>query len=252
MGAMRSRLLGPLRLAGLFGAAAAFLLLDPGRVAAADPLDDAIEVVADVAARGTAPLIPITEPAVDAIETATEPLSGPAVEAAKPVTEPVVETAKPVVDDVIARSEPIVGSVPPVLAPDLPEIPDVARVPNLPATDPTSDQPAFARGSSADAERDAVSRTRPAPRPVAELGAPPAVSADATSAATRPIAAPTSTRDTASVAIGGSVLTNGGDGLAIGLAAVASIALIGGWHRLSLARLRIPSSLALAPPVPPG
>ena len=246
------RISGWLRAAALAGAASAFLLVGPEQAHAADPLADAVdsrteatEPVVDAVPPIVDALEPVTEPAIETakpISDAVTPVTDALIETTEPVSDPVVDATRPIVDQIVGRVEPIVDRLPPVpVAP-----------PSGPATTAMSvvDGRDTALHPKADAER-ATIPSLAAPS-LASTNAPPvrddATATGALPALELPALAPLTARSPGS----GSSIPGTGDALLIGMVAAAFIGIAAGWHRLSLARLRLPSGLVLAPPVPPG
>jgi hypothetical protein len=248
-----------LRIAALTGAAAAFLLIAPSQARAADPLTDAAELVGDVtqpvieaAAPAvellepvTDPIVEATQPATDPIVEATQPMTDPIVEATQPAADPVVEATRPIVNDIVGRVEPIADPLPagPVLAPPTPTID--ALTPSRIEAAPRSPTPA---------DPDAVISMLPvAPRNAAGAQVTPTTGSHSTTAPASTPARAWIEAVLMSLAAGAaSPLSQSGDGLLFGLTAATMLGIAAGWRRLSIERLRLPSSLALAPPVPPG
>jgi hypothetical protein len=240
------RILGLLRVAAFAGAAAAFLAFAPGQARAADPLADATELITQASEpilETAAPVAGALESVRDPVVEATRPATDPVGDATRPVTDPVVEATKPVTDAIVDGVEPIVGP--------MPEIP--ARAP-APAA---RESPATGLGTSlrppmTDAERSIPVATA-APRTATTHSPAPPTAADPTAGVGR-VALGESTAIAATHPPTGSSapLTNPGDVVLVGVVAAALVGIAAGWHRLSFERLRLPSGLLLAPPVPPG
>jgi hypothetical protein len=239
MGAQQVRWIsGLLRVAALSGAAAAFMLIAPGQANAADPLAPVSDLTADVAE----PLVDAAQPALPLLEPATDPV----VAATKPVTDPVVGATKPIVDRVVDSLDPIVDPLPSVPAPP----PAIAA----------GDDPRAARDQEAaqttpaltDTERSAPivrAATRRAPLDASAPSADELTTARSVAASHRLAAVPALAVPAQGT---NSPLPQTGDGLLVGVLAAVLIGIAAGWRRLSIDRLRLPSGLALAPPVPPG